>query len=414
VDTGLERTNSGLSDDSVRQMLLLAERLREQHGGELDDAAILAVSEATGATPEYVRLAVRLLPDKRKQSIFNRIRSAFLTLEPDVRRHVLTTLIASGCALLDVLSRKTDGEALFGTLLLIMLGVGVWNVGISKDSRIALVSGAFFGGIYFVAESLFLFVANTLLRMAHPAGEAPSSFLLIPAVLGGALAGLVIQKVVGRMHGSFGIKDPQQERQELLRQLVQLQDKLRSGEQSMTFLSLDIVGSTKMKAQADPLSVEFTFTEYHRFVETVTKKYGGRVHSTAGDGVTCAFQHPQQAFGAARNVQSGIVELNTFRNKIGTPIVLRAGIHTGSVNAPTPEDIKTLNFAHVIDVASHLQHACPPGGIVVSESAVKLLTGGPSSVGSERIETDDVAAYIWSPKQRLVSLDPVLPPPAPT
>lgn len=409
LESGLEHVNSGMSDDGVRQMLLLAERLREQHGGELDDAAILAVAEATGATPEYVRLVVRMLPEK-KQKVLGHIRAAFLTMEPEVRRHVFTGVIATACGLLSVLSmRVANGENLFGTLMLVMMGLGVWNVSISKEPRVAAISGAIFGGIFFVSQALFLWVASLL----HPFRESSAeSLILIPYVVGGGLLGVLSQRLVHRFQGKFGIKDPMQERQELLRQLVDLQDKLRVGEQSMTFLSLDIVGSTKMKANADPLSVEFTFTEYHQFVDVITRKYGGRVHSTAGDGVTCAFPHPQQAFGAAKNVQTGLVELNTFRNKLGTPIVLRAGIHTGSVNAPT-EDIKSVNFAHVIDVAAHLQHCCPPGGIAVSEEAVKLLPMGPSGVGTKRIDTEDCAAYIWEPKSRAPQLGASVPPPAP-
>ena len=69
------------------------------------------------------------------------------------------------------------------------------------------------------------------------------------------------------------------ERQELLKQLVDIQDKLRSGEQEVSFLSVDIVGSTRMKQMADPLSVEFTFTEYHKFVEMIARRSGDVVAS---------------------------------------------------------------------------------------------------------------------------------------
>ncbi len=410
LESGLEQINAEISDDGVRQMLMLAERLREQRGGELDDSAILAVAEATGATPEYVRLAIRMLPEQ-KQKPLGQVRKAFLTLEPDVRRHVITGFIATVCALLSTFADSVrDGDTLFGTLMLVMLGVGVWNVSISKESRVAAISGALFGGIFFVSSAFFSWIAALLMHV-HGGGE--QSLLLLPFVVGGGVLGLLSQKLVQKFQGAFGIKDPKQERQELLRQLVQLQDKLRVGEQSMTFLSLDIVGSTKMKANADPLSIEFTFTEYHQFVDTITRKHGGRVHNTAGDGVTCAFPHPQQAFSSAKNIQVGIVELNTHRNKLGTPIVLRAGIHSGAVNAPT-EDIKSVNFAHVIDVAAHLQHCCPPGGIAVSEEATQLLPGGSAAIGANRIETEDCAAYIWEPKSKVSALGPSTPPPAPS
>lgn len=388
-----------ISDDSVRHMLILAERLREQSGGELDDAAIMAVAEATNTTPDYVRLAVRLLPENKKQGLFHRIRNAILTLEPDVRGYVISTLLAANCALMHIFESGFK-NAFFGTVFLISLGIAVWNISMSKDRRVGAVSGAIFGGAYFVAESLFSF----LIHFLHVDTPSTNSLLLIPFVVGGAVFGALMQAVISSFHSKLGIKDPKEERQELLRQLVDLQDKLRSGEQSMTFLSLDIVGSTRMKQSSDPLSVEFTFTEYHNFVDAITRKHGGRVHSTAGDGVTCAFEHPQQAFAAARNIQTGLVELNTFRNKIGVPIVLRAGIHSGAVVAPKPGDIQSLNFAHVIDIAAHLQKECPPGGIAVSAAATQLVTGGAANIGSHVISWQDVQAYVWMPRHQLVAL----------
>jgi class 3 adenylate cyclase len=128
------------------------------------------------------------------------------------------------------------------------------------------------------------------------------------------------------------------------------------------------------------------------------KRFGGRIHSTAGDGVTCAFPHPQQAYGAARFIQAGLVELNAYRNKIGIPIRLRAGIHMGTVMVPPGQDLSKVNFAHVIDVSAHLQKAAPVGGIAISEEATRELPGGPTGVGAKTIELDSVRAYVWEPR----------------
>jgi len=389
------------SEDNVREMLLLAERLRESHGS-LDDTVIQAVSEATGAPTEFVRLAMRMLPEKRK-SIWQQMSGAVLSLEPEVRRHVISGFVGTICGLLSSATHRT-GQELFQTLMLIGIGIGLWNVSVSRDSRTAATSGAIFGGVFFVATSLFEFLFKT--------GRDLPSPILILAVAGGAIGGLVLQRIVSRNRKRLGMGDPVQERQELLRQLVDLQDRLRSGEQHMTFLCVDIVGSTKLKASADPLAVEFTFTEYHQFVDMIARRYGGRVHSTAGDGVTCAFEHPQQAFGAARTIQSGLVELNTFRNKIGVPLQLRIAVHAGEVVAPDATDITSVNFAHVIDIASHLQRVCPPGGIVVSDAAVTHLPGGPASVGTEKVTAMDTSGYVWRPRSAVSqSLSEVPPPP---
>ncbi len=400
-----------MTDDAVSQMLLLAERLRESIGRELDDESIQAVAEATGAPLEYVRVAAHMLPEKKKRSTVSTFRSAFLTLEPETRASVLSALAATFCAAFHVVAavNQSPGNSFFDTIALIFLGLGLWNVSLTRDSRGAVVSGALFGGVYFVAQGLFAFLVSTLGGVKL--GSLPSPLLLL--FLGiGAFGGFIIQKIVGKYRTRLGIQDPQQERQELLRQLVSLQDKLRSGEQSITFLSVDIVGSTHIKAQADPLSVEFTFNEYHLFVENAARRYQGRVHSTAGDGVILAFDHPQSAFAAARNMQTGIVELNTFRNKTGIPIALRCGIHTGSVVAPQAGDIKSINFAHVIDVAAHLQKECPVGGITVSDASAAHLPGGPSGVGVQRVRAADVAGTIWLPRHAVAALAEVSGPPA--
>lgn len=392
----LERTQENaidrtLSDENVRQMLLLAERLREQHGGELDDAAIQAVAEACQVPIEYVRVAVARLPEQRRHGPLTSVRQAFLTLEPETRQAVISGFLATDGALMEAAKAKTgDQYGIFLMLMLGFIGMGLWNVSLAKDTRSASISGAVFGGLFFASNSIFALLMSLPTQI--------SGALVIPFTLIGALVGIIAQKVVGRFRGRLGLKDPLEERQELLRQLHDLQTKLRSGEQSLTFLSLDVVGSTKMKEQADPLSVEFTFTEYHKFVEVAVRRYGGRVHSTAGDGITCAFEHPQQAFAAARNIQAGIIELNTFRNKIGTPIVLRAGIHSGTVMVPPGQDITKINFAHVIDVAAHIQKVCPQGGIVVSEPAAAYLPGGPAMVGEQTVEASDVRARVWQPR----------------
>ncbi len=391
LKTGIGEPADAPSEDSVRQMLLLAEQLRVEHGGELDDAAILAVSEACCLPQEYVRLAVNRLPKERKGGLWHRIRNAFLALDTGDRRYVISGALSAVAGLANSLAHYTgDRYGLFGTLSILIVGTGLWNVAVSPNARTAAFAGGLFGLLFFVARSAFAMVLQLPLTI-----EAAQ---LVPYLFGGALGGLALFKIVDRNRARLGLEDPQQERERLLRQLVDLQEKLREGEQSMTFLSLDVVGSTKMKEGADPLSLEFTFREYHKFVEMAARRFGGRVHSTAGDGVTCAFPHPQQAFQAARFIQAGIVELNTFRNKIGVPIRLRAAIHSGTVVAPPGQDISKISFAHVIDIAAHLQKASPVGGIAVSVDAARYIAGGGASVGTDIVEAQSVRAFVWQPR----------------
>ena len=389
-----------MTEDGVEQMLALAERLRAANGGALDDNAVHAVAEATGAPVEYVRLAVKLRSEQKTDSFVARLRSQYLTLDPHVRRFVVSGVSATLCALFAVAANRiqwaigasptaSSPGSLLGIVALVWLTLGLYNACTARDPKTGAAAGAVFGAGFFAAHELFTFLSGL------PASHSWSAFLIVPMALLGAAVGLGLQRVTDRYRKPLGLRDPLKERQELLRQLVELQERLKSGEQSCTFLSIDIVGSTRMKAHADPLAVEFTFNEYHGFVERTVRRYGGRVHSTAGDGVTAAFDHPQSALGAAKNVQAGLLELNAFRNKLSESIVLRQGIHTGTVVAPDSTDLTTLEFSSVIDLAAHLQKAAPPNGIAVSERACVHLPGGASTVGSERILVSGVEAAVW-------------------
>lgn len=417
-------------DESFEQMLELAERLREANGGFLDDSAIQAVSEATGTPVEYVRLAAKIRTEKRT-SFVARLHGQWSALEPQVRRHVVSGGSATMCALFAAGGQRANDMAAAASLLtnphlkpdeippsfagnildivaLVWLTAGLYNACVARDSRTGAMVGAIFSASLFAAYELFGFV----LRLSPQ--ESPSAMLIVPAILMGALAGMFLQKVTDKYRNTLGLRDPAKERQDLLRQLTELQERLNSDQQEVTFLSVDIVGSTKMKEKADAFAVEFTFNEYHLFVERITKKHKGRVHSTAGDGVTCAFEDPRQAFMAAKNIAAELIELNMFRNKIGAPIQVRQGIHTGTVMTPDQDDITSVNFAHVIDIAAHLQKMTPTGTVVISDASAMYL-GGPTAIGTERVNASGVEGTIWDAKTPAAPREPSKggPPPLP-
>ena len=408
-NTGFSKL-SDTAEDRVREMLLLAERVRESHGSDLDDNAIMAVAEATGTEPDYVRLAIQMLPEKRQTGLLGRMRASFFALDPDVRRYVSSAYLSAMLALMLVLSAGTKDQYGLCMMAAYVIGaVGIFNIGLCRDSRSAAATGAIFGGLFVVSVGLFSAVSSAFGMSVKPL----DAFWLIPFTVGFALLAPGLRSLAQNIRRKIGLKDRSTERQELLSQLVELQDKLRSNQQSMTFLNIDIVGSTKMKNGADPLAVEFTFAEFHKFVDSVVRKHGGTVHSTAGDGANLVFDNPQSAFAAAKNIQGGLFELNTMRNKIGVPITLRAGIHTGDAHIPDPENVSSVTFAQVIDIAAHMQDAAPPGGVVVSESAAAFIPGGVASIGTDRVLVDGCYGVVWQPRSAILMGAKALAPPTP-
>lgn len=402
----LELTNARemMRDPMVLQALQLADRLREVKGSALESDEYTAISEATGVSEEYIRFLEQDKVSSAGRNFLDRLRTQFFSLDSDTRRYVSSGLLGTLFAFLLAIGLKLDtytdfalhsNYSVFQTIACVVALGAIYNSSMAKTAKAAALTGAIFGVIGYVLGSVFAMVL--MIRNL----EFPPSLVFISAGAC-ALIGFAGQAIVSTGKKSSGNRDRSAAaRQDMLKQLVDLQEQLREGQQAATFLSLDVVGSTKMKLDADPLAVEFTFTEYHNFVERIAEKHFGKIHSTAGDGITVAFEHPQNAFNAARQIQTGLVEFNAFRNKIDQPLQLRAGIHTGQVVAPEAGNMTSINFASVIDIAAHLQKEAPVGGIAVSDAASGAIVGGAMSIGSERVCVHETWATIWKRKKSL-------------
>ncbi len=401
----LEKTDARemMRDPMVLQALQLADRMREVSGEDLDSGDYFAISEATGVSEEYLRFFEQDQKAGPKHNFLDRLRTQFFALDSDTRRYVSSGLLATLFSLLLAVGFKLDtitsaglhsNYSVFQSISFVVGLAAIYNAAVSKSAKSAAIIGGIFGGMSFILGSIFAMVL--FIREL----EFPPSLTVVCGV------GAAIVATFSHLIAHIGKKktvslDRNSARQDLLKQLVDLQDHLREGQQAATFLSLDVVGSTKMKLDRDPLAIEFTFTEYHNYVARIAEKHFGNVHSTAGDGITVAFDNPQNAFNAARQIQTGLVEFNAFRNKIETPLQLRAGIHSGQVVAPEAGNMSSINFASVIDIAAHLQKECPIGGVAISDAASTGMNGGITAIGTERVCVHDTWATVWKRKKSL-------------
>lgn len=387
----------------------LVRRLRITSPDALNEEAVLAISEVTGKSPELVRLSIAATTPTQKASV----RQTVLTMDPKVRQYAIAAWLASMAALLTVIGMMTrDRSSIFPMVTLLLQGAGAYVAITASDSRTAGALGALFGVVNVLGISLFLGIADLIPRLNVPNGPPPPMVIVggLIGMLVGTLGRAVYRTIVDRSKK----QDDAENRHELLRQLVDIQDKLRAHERTVAFLSLDIVGSVRIKEGSSALAVEFTFSEYHRFVEAIVAKNGGEIHSTAGDGVTCTFETSAMAFRAARQVQAGIHEFNAARNRLSAPIQLRAGIHFGTI-VPYGPASTDVNFSHVIDLAAHFQKECPPGGVALSQAAAEGL-GFELELLGDSLTVDGVPGRVWMPRVRLEpslpSADGVVTPPA--
>jgi class 3 adenylate cyclase len=157
----------------------------------------------------------------------------------------------------------------------------------------------------------------------------------------------------------------------LMAEMVRIQWRLSNNASVVCVLFVDVARSSDMKASADPLNVEYSFREYQEWVESISKRLGGRVHNTAGDGAVVAFADCTQAFAAARRMQTDLDRFNRNVNRLATPFRLRIGLHTGMVAG----ELDKVQFAEVIDIAAHIQGVAPASGIAVSGEVAEQLLG---------------------------------------
>jgi class 3 adenylate cyclase len=155
----------------------------------------------------------------------------------------------------------------------------------------------------------------------------------------------------------------------LLAEMVRIQWKLSNEIASVCVMVVDAAKSSEMKADADPLAVEYVFREYQEWIEAISVKRSGEVHSTAGDGAVVAFDTCGLALSAARRIQSDVFQFNKDVNRLSRPFRLRIGLHTGEVAG----DIREVQFTEVIDIAAHIESACPIGGIAVTDDVKHRL-----------------------------------------
>ncbi len=411
-----EERRALLKDSSVLEALQLAERVQSLKGQPLDDDDLHAVAETTGVSVEYVRLVYEAKESEEDTSKLSAIRRQYSALNADTKRYVASSIFAVFGALITqfgfrislslqaAAGNKAD-YSFFQMVGMLILAGAAYNSAIARNKLVAGISGAIAGISFCLINALFAML------FLLPFKSQP--FFVLFFGFGGFIVGQIIHDLVQKNGKKYGIQSPSESRQELLKQLVDLQDRLKEGKQNATFLSLDIVGSTRLKMDADPLAVEFTFSEYQNYVASIVAKHGGRIHNTSGDGTTCAFDHPQQAFMAARNIQAGMIEFNSLRNKLSGPLVVRAGIHMGEVVVPSAGDLTTVNYSDVIDIAAHLQKEAPPGGIAISFDSAQTLRGGAESVGRTQIKVGTVQACIWQPAVSLptTALTAATPPP---
>lgn len=381
-------------EKTAQHILSLAGHIQDEEGERISEDRLAQIADEAGVKPEYLRAAIGVMGTRKVEEVaktrvglVSKARKKY-EQTTGVARHIVNGALAGLVGGLGLgIFGAIELNSLSALCVVLSVLLGLWATFNSRSPGRGALTGMSWGAAFTVISGIFAEIEQ---RWASDGGD----------VVGGLVGGLFIGMIVGAIGSATvprgEVQPTANDRQELLRQLYALQDKLSQGSRHGAFLSVDVVGSTGMKAGADPLAVEFTFGAYQRFAAETARTYGGQVHSTAGDGLILAFETSEKAYQASRLLQRNVQHLNAQSNRLAQPFSLRCGIHTGHVVTPTG-DLRGVEFAHVIDLAAHLQKCAPPGGIVLSQEAVAGISDPVLRLGLRETVVEGRTAFVFPP-----------------
>ncbi len=203
----------------------------------------------------------------------------------------------------------------------------------------------------------------------------------------GADGGLSMRKLDAESEHHRGI---------LLKRYREIEGALKSSSRKpCTFLSIDIVGSTKMKVGERPTAVAATFQAYEEMVRNTFESYSVWKQTWTPDGVMACFLDRDLGVAAGQRVLAALEPFNRDENQLRTPIEVRCGLNDGDV--VIFEDSQLEKVAdHAIDVAGHMQKHADINALWLSTEVFERLEKK-SGFKPIKAEVDGFSVVEWKP-----------------
>lgn len=168
----------------------------------------------------------------------------------------------------------------------------------------------------------------------------------------------------------------------LLEKVLLSGDQVVGERRYLIVLFSDIVGFTELSASLDAEEVFLLMNNCFRLLVDQVYKFEGSVDKFIGDGMMALFgapiaheNDPERAVRAAIGMQEAMDNLSQqMLPKLGRPLALRIGITSGDVIAGTVGVEGYFSYTvmgSTVNMASRLQSAASPGGILVNEDVYR-------------------------------------------
>jgi class 3 adenylate cyclase/tetratricopeptide (TPR) repeat protein len=143
----------------------------------------------------------------------------------------------------------------------------------------------------------------------------------------------------------------------------------------VSVLFADLVGFTPFAEERDAEDVRETLTRYFDLARDVIERYGGTVEKFIGDAVMAVWGAPTAREDDAERAVRAALELVDVVRTLGSSIQARAGVLTGEAAVTLGATNQGLVAGDLVNTASRLQSAAPPGAVLVGEATQRSASG---------------------------------------
>jgi class 3 adenylate cyclase len=358
-----------------RQVIELASRLQERDRDHVTEWELEQLAEEAGLSREYVRQALRQIdkPEVVKTPKKSKPREEPVQVGNPTWFVITASLVCFGWgALADIVNRPYDTSRPFILFALPMVAL----IGYAAGRRpLAGFFACFFSGMtmlnarWEVKEAVFLLCCGTLL----------------------GLAGCWVRErtnPVAPEHEEMEQPVVSDDRLDRLERLRSLRSELESERIRRAFVSIDVVGSFRLKQELGELEAERLFGRYQRWLSEIVSNHGGEIQSAAGDGAMAMFPNGLSALRSSRSLVRALAQFNAENDG---RLHIRIGISEGAVPWRAGQPIGSIQ-SPVLDRAALRQKSAPTDGVAIGE---ELVTEAAVEFGSLEAVSSNTADRVF-------------------